>query len=184
MVGRAKAEPEWFEDFDLEAEVAALIKRIEAATQFTLPDRKRQIVLDYAAGRLQDNAERVADKSAKPLFRSRRDFLVTVQDTVFLAIPAENVERMPISDYVMPISDYVLNDPDFYEAAMLRAASITQERLFDIISPIIDDMTVADARAFVSKIWHDGIDKNAIRYAEALKRPEREPIALARSRSA
>lgn len=177
MVGRAKAEPEWFEDFDLEAEVAALIKRIEAATQFTLPDRKRQIVLDYAAGRLQDNAERVADKSAKPLFRSRRDFLVTVQDTVFLAIPAENVERMPISDYV-------LNDPDFYEAAMLRAASITQERLFDIISPIIDDMTVADARAFVSKIWHDGIDKNAIRYAEALKRPEREPIPLARSRSA
>ncbi|WP_306117117.1 hypothetical protein [Roseovarius sp. MMSF_3305] len=177
MVGRAKAEPEWFEDFDLEAEVAALIERIEAATQFTLPDRKRQIVLDYAAGRLQDNAERVADKSAKPLFRSRRDFLVTVQDTVFLAIPAENVERMPISDYV-------LNDPDFYEAAMLRAASITQERLFDIISPIIDDMTVADARAFVSKIWHDGIDKNAIRYAEALKRPEREPIPLARSRSA
>ncbi len=177
MVGRAKAEPEWFEDFNLEAEVAALIERIEAATQFTLPDRKRQIVLDYAAGRLQDNAERVADKTAKPLFRSRRDFLVTVQDTVFLAIPAENVERMPISDYV-------LNDPDFYEAAMLRAASITQERLFDIISPIIDDMTVADARAFVSKIWHDGIDKNAIRYAEALKRPEREPIPLARSRSA
>ncbi|MEM8803914.1 MAG: hypothetical protein AAGF55_15415 [Pseudomonadota bacterium] len=177
MVGRAKAEPEWFEDFDLEAEVAALIERIEAATQFTLPDRKRQIVLDYAAGRLQDNAERVADKTAKPLFRSRRDFLVTVQDTVFLAIPAENVERMPLSDYV-------LNDPDFYEAAMLRAASITQERLFDIISPIIDDMTVADARAFVSKIWHDGIDKNAIRYAEALKRPEREPIPLARSRSA
>jgi len=177
MVGRAKAEPEWFEDFNLEAEVAALIERIEAATQFTLPDRKRQIVLDYAAGRLQDNAERVADKTAKPLFRSRRDFLVTVQDTVFLAIPAENVERMPLSDYV-------LNDPDFYEAAMLRAASITQERLFDIISPIIDDMTVADARAFVSKIWHDGIDKNAIRYAEALKRPEREPIPLARSRSA
>ena len=177
MVGRAKAEPEWFEDYNLEAEVAALIERIEAATQFTLPDRKRQIVLDYAAGRLQDNAERVADKTAKPLFRSRRDFLVTVQDTVFLAIPAENVERMPLSDYV-------LNDPDFYEAAMLRAASITQERLFDIISPIIDDMTVADARAFVSKIWHDGIDKNAIRYAEALKRPEREPIPLARSRSA
>ena len=177
MVGRAKAEPEWFEDFDFEAEVAALIERIEAPTQFTLPDRKRQIVLDYAAGRLQDNAERVADNTAKPLFRSRRDFLVTVQDTVFLAIPAENVERMPISDYV-------LNDPDFYEAAMLRAASITQERLFDIISPIIDDMTVADARAFVSKIWHDGIDKNAIRYAEALKRPEREPIPLARSRSA
>lgn len=177
MVGRAKAEPEWFEDFDLEAEVGALIERIEAATQFTLPDRKRQIVLDYAAGRLQDNAERVADKTAKPLYRSRRDFLVTVQDTVFLAIPAENVERMPISDYV-------LNDPDFYEAAMLRAASITQERLFDIISPIIDDMTVADARAFVSKIWHDGIDKNAIRYAEALKRPEREPIPLARSRTA
>lgn len=177
MVGRAKAEPEWFEDFDLEAEVAALIERIEASTQFTLPDRKRQIVLDYAAGRLQDNAERVADKTAKPLFRSRRDFLVTVQDTVFLAIPTEDIERMPISDYV-------LNDPDFYEAAMLRAASITQERLFDIISPIIDDMTVADARAFVSKIWHDGIDKNAIRYAEALKRPEREPIPLARSRSA
>ena len=177
MVGSAKAEPEWFEDFNLEAEGAALIERIEAATQFTLPDRKRQIVLDYAAGRLQDNAERVADKTAKPLFRSRRDFLVTVQDTEFLAIPAENVERMPISQYV-------LNDPDFYEAAMLRATSITQEQLFDIVSPIIDDMTVADARAFVSKIWHEGIDKNAIKYAEALKRPEREAIPLPRSRTA
>ena len=67
---------------------------------------------------------------------------------------------------------------------MLRATSITQEQLFDIVSPIIDDMTVADARAFVSKIWHEGIDKNAIKYAEALKRPEREAIPLPRSRTA
>lgn len=177
MAGRAKAAPTWFDDFDLEAEVTALIERIEAATQFTLPDRKRKIVLEYASDRLQENRERVADKAAKPLYRSRRDFLVTVQDTVFLAIPAENVERMPVSEYV-------LNDPDFYEAAMLRAASITQEQLFDMVSPIIDDMTVADARAFVSKIWHDGIDKNAVKYAEALKRPDRETTPLPRSRTA
>lgn len=177
MAGRAKAEPAWFEDFDLEAEVTALIERIETATQFALPDRKRQIVFDYATRRLADNADRVATKASQPVFRSRRDFLETVQDTIFLAIPAENVEKMPITEYV-------LNDPDFYEAAMLRAASITQERLFDIISPIIEDMTVADARAFVSKIWHDGIDSNAIKYAEALKRPGREPIPLPRSRTA
>lgn len=177
MAGRAKPEPAWFEDFDLEAEITALMGRIEAATQFTLPDRKRKIVFEYAESRLQENRERVFDKTAKPLYRSRRDFLVTVQDTIFLAIPAENQERMPVSEYV-------LNDPDFYEAAMLRAASITQEQLFDMVSPIIDDMTVADARAFVSKIWHDGIDKNAIRYAEALKRPERETTPLPRSRTA
>lgn len=177
MAGRPVGNPDWFEDFDLEAEVTALIGRIEAATQFTLPDRKSQIILDYAAERFQENRKRVADKTAKALYRSRRDFLVTVQDTVFLAIPAENVERMPVSQYV-------LNDPDFYEAAMLRAASITQEQLFDMVSPIIDDMTVADARAFVSKIWHEGIDKNAIKYAEALKRPERETTPLPRSRTA
>lgn len=177
MAGRAKSAPTWFDDFDLEAEVTALIERIETATEFTLPDRKRKLVFEYAAGRLQDNKDRATDKTAKPLYRSRRDFLETVQDTVFLAIPAENVERMPISQYV-------LNDPDFYEAAMLRAASITQEQLFDMVSPIIDDMTVADARASVSKIWHEGIDKNAIKYAEALKRPEREAIPLPRSRKA
>lgn len=117
-----------------------------------------------------------AKKAGTPVSTSRRDFLVTVQDTIFLAIPAENVEKMPITDYV-------LNDPEFYEAAMLRAASFTEDALFKAISPIIEDMTVADARAFVSKIWHDGVDSNARKYAEALKRPEREPIPIRRRRA-
>lgn len=33
-------------------------------------------------------------------------------------------------------------------------------------------------RDFVSKLWHDGIDGNSRKYAEALKRPERERVPL------
>ena len=39
-------------------------------------------------------------------------------------------------------------------------------------------MKVQDARAFVSKLWHGTIDDNARKYAEALKRPEREIMPL------
>jgi len=39
-------------------------------------------------------------------------------------------------------------------------------------------MTVQDARAIVSKLWHSTIDDNARKYAEALKRPEREIMPL------
>lgn len=175
MVGKPKSEPLWFDIFDLEAEISELVARIEKATQFTLPEGKRKLVFEFAQRKFEDSkGDHVeARKAGNPVATSRRDFLTTVQETIFLAIPAENIE-------LMPISDYVLNDPDFYEAAMLRAASITEDELFKAVSPIIEDMTVADARAFVSKIWHEGIDKNARRYAEALKRPEREPIPLRR----
>ena len=66
MAGRAKSAPTWFYDFDPEAEVTALIQRIETATEFTLPDRKRKLVFEYAARRLQDNKARATYKPAKP----------------------------------------------------------------------------------------------------------------------
>ena len=46
------------------------------------------------------------------------------------------------------------------------------------LSSSLKDMTVQDARAFVSKLWHNTIDDNARKYAEALKRPEREIMPL------
>ena len=80
-----------------------------------------------------------------------------------MAIPAENVA-------LMPLSEYVLNDPSYYQDAMCRAASLTEDELFMALSPMLKDMTVQDARDFVSKLWHDGIDGNARKYAQALKR--------------
>ena len=163
----------WFESFDLEAEVTALITRIEVCTKFSLPAQKRDLAFSYAASRLRKTKQAYTDAKSqgKPVSTSRRDFLETIQDTIFLAIPAENVA-------LMPLSEYVLNDPSYYEAAMCRAASLTEDELFIAISPLLKDMTVQDARDFVSKLWHDGIDGNARKYAEALKRPERERVPL------
>lgn len=168
-----KTDSVWFESFDLEAEVTALITRIEVCTKFTLPARKRDLAFSYAASRLSKTKQAYADakSSGKPVSTSRRDFLETIQDTIFLAIPAENVA-------LMPLSEYVLNDPSYYETAMCRAASLTEDELFIAISPLLKDMTVQDARDFVSKLWHEGIDDNARKYAEALKRPERERVPL------
>jgi len=39
-------------------------------------------------------------------------------------------------------------------------------------------MTVQEPRNSVSKIGRDGIDDNATKYAEALKRPERENVPV------
>ena len=173
MARRPKTDSVWFESFDLEVEVTALITRIETCTKFTLPDQKRDLVFSCAASRLRETKQAYADAKSqgKPVSTSRRDFLETIQDTIFLAIPAENVA-------LMPISEYVLNDPSYYEDAMCRAASLTEDELFMALSPILKDMTVQDARDFVSKLWHDGIDGNARKYAEALKRPERERVPL------
>lgn len=85
-----------------------------------------------------------------------------------MAIPEENLARMPLREQV-------LNDPSFYADAMHRAAAISEDELFMALSSSLKDMTVQDARAFVSKLWHNTIDDNARKYAEALKRPEREP---------
>ena len=173
MARKPKMDRVWFENFDLEAEITALITRIETCTKFTLPDQKRDLVFSYAASRLRETREAYADAKSegKPVSSSRRDFLATIQDTIFLAIPAENVA-------LMPLSEYVLNDPSYYEDAMCRAASLTEDELFMALSPMLKDMTVQDARDFVSKLWHDGIDDNARKYAEALKRPERERVPL------
>lgn len=173
MAGKPKTDRVWFESFDLEAEITALIERIETCTDFTLPDRKRELVLSYAATKLNDTKQAYANarSSGRPVSTSRRNFLTTMQDAIFLAIPHENIA-------LMPISEYVLNDPTFYQEAMLRAASVTEDELFMAISPSLKDMTVKEAREFVSRVWHDGIDDNARKYAEALKRPERERVPL------
>lgn len=177
MARKPKTDSVWFESFDLEAEMTALITRIETCTKFTLPAQKRALAFSYAASRLRETKQAYADAKSQgePVSTSRRDFLETIQDTIFLAIPAENVA-------LMPLSEYVLNDPSYYEAAMCRAASLTEDELFMALSPILKDMTVQDARDFVSKHWHDGIDDNARKYAEALKRPERERVPLRPSR--
>tara|TARA_R110001599_G_scaffold296330_1_gene500575 strand:+ start:646 stop:1185 length:540 start_codon:yes stop_codon:yes gene_type:complete len=173
MARKPKTDSVWFESFDLEAEVTALITRIEVCTKFSLPAQKRDLAFSYAASRLRKTKQAYASAKSqgKPVSTSRRDFLETIQDTIFLAIPTENVA-------LMPISEYVLNDPSYYEDAMCRAASLTEDELFMALSPILKDMTVQDARDFVSKLWHDGIDENARKYAQALKRPERERVPL------
>ena len=173
MARKPKMGRVWFENFDLEVEITALITRIETCTKFELPDKKRSMVFSYAASRLRETREAYADAKSegKPVSTSRRDFLTTLQDLIFLVIPAENVA-------LMPLSEYVLNDPSYYEDAMCRAASLTEDELFMALSPMLKDMTVQDARDFVSKLWHDGIDGNARKYAEALKRPERERVPL------
>jgi len=173
MTRKPKMGRVWFDNFDLEVEITELITRIEACTKFELPDKKRSMVFSYAGSRLRETREAYADAKSegKPVSTSRRDFLTTLQDLIFLVIPAENVA-------LMPLSEYVLNDPSYYEDAMCRAASLTEDELFIALSPMLKDMTVQDARDFVSKLWHDGIDDNAIKYAEALKRPERERVPL------
>lgn len=173
MAGRPKTERLWCESFDLEAEITALIERIETCTNFTLPDRKREIVLSYAATKLNDTKQAHVDANGagRRVSTSRRNYLTTIQDAIFLIIPNENVA-------LMPLTEYVLNDPSYYEDAMHRAASLTEDELFMALSPVLKDITVQEARDFVSKIWHDGIDDNARKYAEALKRPDRERMPI------
>ena len=88
-----------------------------------------------------------------------------------MAIPEEILARMPLSEQV-------LNDPEFYADAMHSAAAISEDDLFTALSSSLKDMTVQDARAFVSKLWHSTTDDNARKYAEALKRPEHEIMPL------
>ncbi|MEQ9038819.1 MAG: hypothetical protein RIE24_10730 [Silicimonas sp.] len=107
----------------------------------------------------------------KSVSTSRRAYLTDLQDTIFMAIPEENLA-------LMPLSQQVLNDPSFYADAMHSAAAISEDELFMALSSSLNDMTVQDARAFVSKLWHSTIDDNARKYAEALKRPEREIMPL------
>ena len=121
-------------------------------------DRTRQAYLDAKA-------------AGKSVSTSRRGYLTDLQDTIFMAIPEENLA-------LMPLSQQVLNDPSFYADAMHSAAAISEDELFMALSSSLNDMTVQDARAFVSKLWNSTIDDNARKYAEALKRPEREIMPL------
>jgi hypothetical protein len=160
----------WFESFEVEAEVAELLAHIERCTGFALPDRKRNVIMIHARAKL-DRARQAyleAKATGKPVSTSRRAYLADLQDTIFMAIPEKNLARMPLNEQV-------LNDPSFYAEAMHSAAAISEDELFMALSFSLKDMTVPDARAFVSKLWHGTIDDNARKYAEALKRPEREP---------
>ena len=159
----------WFDNFDVEAEVADLLAHIERCTGFPLPARKRDVIMSFAKSKFDKTRQGYLDAKAaeKPVSASRRAYLTDLQDTIFMAIPEENLAQMPLSEQV-------LNDPSFYAEAMHRAAAISEDELFMALSSLLKDMTVQDARAFVSKLWHGTIDDNARKYAEALKRPERE----------
>ena len=129
--------------------------------------------MSHATAKLDKNRQAYLDAKAagKSVSTSWRAYLTSLQETIFMAIPEENLARMPLSDQV-------LNDPSFYADAMHNAAAISEEELFMALSSSLKDMTVQDAQAFVSKLWHGTIDDNARKYAEALKRPEREIIPL------
>lgn len=172
MVARLGKAP-WFECFYVVEEVAELLAHIERCTGFALPDRKRDVIMTDARAKL-DRTRRAylkAKTAGKPVSTSCRAFLTDLQDTIFMAIPEENLARMPLSEQV-------LNDPEFYADAMHSAAAISEDEFFMALSSSLKDMTVQEARAFVSQLWHGTIDDNARRYAEASKRPEREPRPL------
>ena len=168
MAARSGTVP-WFESFDVDAEVAELLAHIERCTGFALPERQRDVLMTHARAKLDRTRQAYLDAKAagKSVSTSRRAYLTDLQDTVFMAIPEENLARMPLSEQV-------LNDPSFYADAMHNAAAISEDELFMALSSSLKDMTVQDAQAFVSKLWHGAIDDNARKYAEALKRPERE----------
>ena len=172
MAARSGTVP-WFESFDVDAEVGGLLAHIERCTGFALPARKRDVIMSFAKSKFDKtrHAYLEAKVAGRPLSTSRRAYLTDLQDTIFMAIPEENLARMPLSEQV-------LNDPSFYADAMHRAAAISEDELFMALSSSLKDMTVQDARAFVSKLWHGTIDDNARKYAEALKRPEREIMPL------
>ena len=122
-------------------DITALITRIETFTKLELTDKKRDMAFAYAATKLGNTKEAYANAKSegKPVSTSRRDFLETIQDTIFLAIPAENVA-------LMPLREYVLNDPSSYQDALCRAASLTEDELFMALSPMLKDMLAQDAR--------------------------------------
>lgn len=122
MAGRQRV---WFESFDLHTEITALIKRIESCAKFTLPDRKREIVVSYAAKKRNDTKQAHADANGarRLVSTSRRNFLTTIQNAILLTVPAENVA-------LMLLTEYVLNDPSYYEDALHRAASLTEDEFF------------------------------------------------------
>jgi hypothetical protein len=172
MAAKPGAAP-WFESFDVKAEVSELLAHIERCTGFALPDRKRDVIMTHARAKLDRTRQAYLEAKAagKPVSTSRRAYLTDLKDTIFMAIPEENLARMPLSEQV-------LNDPEFYADAMHSAAEISEDELFMALSSSLKDMTVQDARAFVSKLWHSTIDDNSRKYAEALKRPEREVMPL------
>lgn len=172
MAARSGTVP-WFESFNVEAEVADLLAHIERCTGFALPARKRAVIMSHATAKIDKTRQAYLEAKAagKPVSTSRRAYLTELQDTILMAIPEESLA-------LMPLSEKVLNDPSFYADAMHRAAAISEDELFMSLSSSLNDMRVQEARAFVSELWHGTIDDYARKYAEALKRPERETMPL------
>ena len=172
MVARSESAP-WFDNFGVEAEVADIIAHIERCSGFALPARQRDVIMFHATAKLDKNRQAYLDAKAagKSVSTSRRAYLTDLQETIFMAIPEENFA-------LMPLREQVLNDPSFYADAMHSAAAISEDELFMALSSSLKDRTVQDARGFVSKLWHGTIDDNACKYAESLKRPEREIMTL------
>jgi len=98
MVARLGKAP-WFESFDVEAEVAELLAHIERCTGFALPDRKRDVIMTHARAKLDRtrHAYLEAKAAGKPVSTSWRAYLTDLQDTIFMAIPEENLARMPLN---------------------------------------------------------------------------------------
>lgn len=161
--------PVWFDNFDIVSEISALIDKIERATDFTLTEKRRQLVFSYAEAKLEDAKRNHLDDdiAVSRSAASIRRFLVDIQETVFLAIPYDNLA-------LMPLSEYVLNDPCYYEAALIRAASMTEDDVYNSLLPTLQDCTIREARETASTTWRRSLEDSARRYAEALTRPERE----------
>lgn len=107
LVARLGKAP-WFESFDVDAEVGGLLVHIERCTGFALPERPRDVIMTHARAKLDRtrHAYLEAKAAGKPVSTSRRACLTDLQDTIFMAIPEENLARMPLSDQL-------LNDPSF-----------------------------------------------------------------------
>lgn len=75
----------------------------------SLPARQRAVIMSHARSKLDRTRQAYLEAKAvgKPVSTSRRAYLTDLQDTIFMAIPEDNLA-------LMPLSEQVLNDPSFY----------------------------------------------------------------------
>jgi hypothetical protein len=89
----------WFDNFDVEAEVADILAHIERCSGFALPARQRDVIMFHATAKLDKNRQAYLDAKAagKSVSTSRRAYLTDLQETIFMAIPEENLALMPLT---------------------------------------------------------------------------------------
>ena len=94
----------WFESFNVEAEVADLLAHIERCTGFALLARQRAVIMTHARAKLDRTMQAYleAKTAGKPVSTSRRAYLTDLQDTIFMAIPEENLALMPLRERQCP----------------------------------------------------------------------------------